>query len=72
MQALIQVLGLNREQNQEDIRAELNRSYINHMFDSSQGNVDFSENVRNLHEQQRNYAISQGKDSDMQGVTKNN
>lgn len=61
-----------REQNQEDIRAELNRSYINHMFDSSQGNVDFSENVRNLHEQQRNYAISQGKDSDMQGVTKNN
>jgi hypothetical protein len=57
---------------EEQIRSDINRSYINHMLDSSQGNVDFSENVRNLHEQQRNYAIGQGQDSDMKDDTKRN
>lgn len=61
-----------RTQSEEDIKSDINRSYINYMIDSSQGNVDFSENVRNLHEQQRNYAVGQGQDSDMKNMTNKN
>jgi hypothetical protein len=34
---------------EEDIKSDINRSYINHMLDSSQGNVDFAQQVKDLH-----------------------
>lgn len=56
--------------NEEAIRSDINRSYVNHLIDTSQGNGDFAEDVRNMHDQQRNYAVGQGKESDMKDVIK--